>query len=103
LALEPTIYLIPECDTEEEVRGVLQELCEEIFVEQLAGWFRDEETWPQDRSFDAFCHWFDFQHHSMLVDLSDELLIEPTRLTWLGVSFSPINDAIYFWRTTPSC
>ena len=76
LVQEPTIYLIPECDTEEDVRGVLQELCEEIFAEQLAGWFTDESTWPHDRSFDVFCRWFDFQHHSMLVDLCDELLID---------------------------
>jgi hypothetical protein len=76
LVQEPTIYLIPECDTEEDVRGVLQELCEEIFVEQLASWFTDESTWPADRSFDVFCRWFDFQHHSMLVDLCDELLID---------------------------
>ena len=40
---DPTIYLIPECDTEEDVQEVLHELCEEIFVEQLAGWFTDEE------------------------------------------------------------
>jgi hypothetical protein len=37
LVLEPAIYLIPECDTAEEVADVLHELCEEIFVEQLAG------------------------------------------------------------------
>lgn len=74
LVQEPTIYLIPECDTEEDVRGVLQELCEEIFVEQLASWFTDESTWPANRGFDIFCRWFDFQHHSMLVDLCDELL-----------------------------
>jgi hypothetical protein len=40
-----------------------------MFVAQLAGWFRDEETWPRDLGFDVFCRWFDFQHHSMLVDL----------------------------------
>jgi hypothetical protein len=45
-------------------------------VEQLAGWFRAEETWPRDLGFDVFCRWFDFQHHSMLVDLCDELLID---------------------------
>ena len=28
---EPTIYLIPECDTDEELADVLRELCEEIF------------------------------------------------------------------------
>jgi hypothetical protein len=76
LVQEPTIYLIPECDTEEDIRGALQELCEEIFVEQLAGWFTDESTWPVDRSFDVFCRWFDFQHHSVLVDLCDEPLID---------------------------
>ncbi|HZM11262.1 MAG TPA: hypothetical protein VFC15_13735 [Candidatus Limnocylindrales bacterium] len=65
LAQEPMIYLIPECDTEEDVREVLQELCEEIFAEQLAGWFTDESTWPVDRSIDVFCRWFDFQHHSV--------------------------------------
>jgi len=67
--------LIPECDTEEDVHEVLRELCEEIFVAQLAGWFRDEQTWPRDLGFDVFCRWFDFQHHSMLVDLCDEPLI----------------------------
>ena len=76
LSREPTIYLIPECDTEADVQQVLSELCEEIFVEQLAGWYRDEETWPRDRSFEVFCRWFEFRHHSMLVDLSDESLID---------------------------
>ena len=76
LSREPTIYLIPECDKEEDVSDVLRELCEEIFIEQLAGWFTDESSWPRDRSFDVFCRWFDFQHHSVLVDLCDESLID---------------------------
>jgi len=75
LTREPTIYLMPECDTDQEVAEVLRELCEEIFEEQLAGWYTDESTWPRDRSFDVFCLWFDFQHHSMLFDLCDEPLI----------------------------
>jgi len=52
----------------------------------LAGWFRDEETWPRDLGFDAFCRWFDFQHHSMLVDLSDEPLIGEGHEQSLGIS-----------------
>jgi hypothetical protein len=72
LVQEPTVYLIPECDTNEDVADFLRELCEDIFIEQLAGWFTDTTTWPQDRSFDVFCRWFDFQRHSMLVDLCDE-------------------------------
>src|SRR5271157_6090596 len=63
LVREPAIYLIPECDTNAEVDEVLRELCDEIFIEQLEGWFNDRTTWPQDRGFEVFCRWFDFQHH----------------------------------------
>jgi hypothetical protein len=42
LLLEPTIYRIPECDTNEDVEEVLRELCEEIFEEQLAGWYTSQ-------------------------------------------------------------
>jgi hypothetical protein len=73
---EPAIYLIPECHTSEEVSHVLHELCEEIFTEQLDGWYRDTTTWPTDRSFDVFCHWFDYRHHSVLIDLCEETLID---------------------------
>jgi hypothetical protein len=48
---EPTIYLIPGCDTDAEVDEAVRE--EEIFVEQLAGWFNDRATWPQDRGFEV--------------------------------------------------
>lgn len=75
LVLEPTVYLIPECDTDAELDTALRVLCEEIFVDQLAGWYTDETTWPKDRNFETFCRWFEFQHHSMLVDLCDEPLI----------------------------
>ena len=50
LVRESTIYLIPECDTDEEADDVLHELCEEIFEEQLAGWYEDTSTWPRNRS-----------------------------------------------------
>jgi hypothetical protein len=30
----------------------------------------------RDLGFEVFCRWFDFQHHSMLVDLPDEPLID---------------------------
>lgn len=37
LSREPTIYLIPECDTPADVEDVLQDLCEEIFCETIGG------------------------------------------------------------------
>jgi hypothetical protein len=72
---EPTIYLIPQCDSDGELVDVLRELCEEILEEQLAGWYRVCSSWPRDRSYEVFCRWFDYRHHSMLVDLCDEPLI----------------------------
>lgn len=71
---EPSIYLIPECETPEDVAKALHEVCEEIFTEQLGGWYTDTASWPEDCSYDVFCEWFDYQHHSMLIDLCQERL-----------------------------
>ena len=70
LEQEPTIYLIPECDTNQD-----------RLRQQLAGWFTDATSWPQDRSLGIFCRWFEFQHHSMMVDLCDAPLIDKLVLT----------------------
>jgi hypothetical protein len=63
------------CDTQAELDDALRERCAEIFTEQLAGWFNDETTWPQDRGLEVFRRWFDFQYHSMLVNLCDDPLV----------------------------
>ena len=52
LAREPRIYLIPECETSEDVADVLQDICEDIFVDQLAGWHTDTATGPEHRSYE---------------------------------------------------
>jgi hypothetical protein len=75
LRREPTIYLLPEYDTEQEARGYLREYCSEIFEEQLDGWYRVPSAWPVDRTFDTFNRWFEYRFHSMLVDLCDEPVI----------------------------
>ena len=72
---DPSIYLVPECDTADDIADVLLNLYAEIFADQLYGWYVKEETWPQKRSFEMFRRWFDVQHHSMLVDLCEEALI----------------------------
>jgi hypothetical protein len=56
------------------VADVLEDLCEEIFMNQLAGWHTDEARWPEDCSYAVFCQWFDYTHHTMLVDLCAERL-----------------------------
>ena len=40
LSLEPTIYLLPECQGKEEAIECLREVCTEIFEEQLDAWYR---------------------------------------------------------------
>ena len=72
---DPTIYLIPECGTEKDLANVLRLIYEEIFEDQLCAWYTDRECWPQDRSFAVFRRWFEWQWHSMVVDLSGEPLI----------------------------
>jgi hypothetical protein len=71
---EPTVYLIPECDAD-ELADVLRKVCEEIFEEQLDGWYRVPSIWPEDQSYEVFCQWFEYEHHSMLFDLGEEPLI----------------------------
>ena len=39
LQREPTVYLLPECENEEEARQYLGEVCGQIFEEQLDGWY----------------------------------------------------------------
>jgi hypothetical protein len=77
MASRPTKMLLnPECENNEDVEQILRDLCKKIFVEQLDAWCRDPATWPNDRSFDVFCRWFDYHYHSILIDLCDEPLID---------------------------
>ena len=74
LRLEPTIYLLPEWDTEDEALQLLAEVSNEIFEEQLNGWYRVPPVWPAARDLKTFLLWFDCSFHSMGVDVSDEHL-----------------------------
>ena len=76
LQSEPTIYLLPECGSEEEARECLEELCGRIFMEELDGWYRVASSWPKRRDLDAFERWFEWSYHSEVVDLSDEDLLQ---------------------------
>ncbi len=77
LRREPTIYLLPACENEEEARECLEEECGEIFEEQLDGWYRVPSLWPTRRDLNAFDHWFEWSFHSVVVDLcADPLLRE---------------------------
>jgi len=72
---DPSIYLLPECDLEDELLARLTQVSEEIFEQELAGWDRVEESWPKDRSFQVFQRWFGYSIHWMVIDLADERLV----------------------------
>ena len=74
LRREPTIYLLPEWETEDEALEHLAEVSSEIFTEQLNGWYRVPSVWPEDRELNAFLRWFDCSFHSMVFDVCDERL-----------------------------
>jgi hypothetical protein len=74
LRLEPTIYLLPEWETEEEALQRLAEVSNELFEEQLNGWYRVPSMWPTTRDLKTFLLWFDCSFHSMIFDVSDERL-----------------------------
>ena len=75
LRREPTVYLLPECENEGEARKCLEEVCGQVFEEQLDGWYRVPSSWPNRLALDAVERWFECSFHSVVVDLSDEPLL----------------------------
>jgi hypothetical protein len=75
LRREPTVYLLLECENEEEAREYLEEVCGQIFEEQLDSWYRVPSAWPNRRDLDAFDRWFEWSFHSRVVDLSNNPLL----------------------------
>jgi hypothetical protein len=72
---DSSVYLLPQRDYEDDMLEVLRMTSREIFSQELAAWFEDLEIWPRDLSFGAFRRWFEFEIHSMVIDLSDEPLL----------------------------
>ena len=74
LQRESTIYLVPECDSQDQAIEYLGQSVRDIFEEQLEGWYRVPAVWPERRDLPTFQRWFEFSFHSMIVDLCDDLL-----------------------------
>jgi hypothetical protein len=72
---DPSVYLFPECNFDHELMEYLKASCTEIFEQELEGWDRVEENWPEDRSFTAFHRWFEYSIHWMIFDMADEPLV----------------------------
>jgi hypothetical protein len=73
---EQTVYLIPGFDDEGEAWEILERIYDEIFERELYGWHTVRSDWPQDRTLDTFCEWFDIELHSVVEDLCDWDLLD---------------------------
>jgi hypothetical protein len=74
LQREPTIYLVPDCDSQDQGIEYLGESVRDIFEEHLDGWYRVPAVCPKKRDLTTFQRWFEFSFHSMIVDLCDDVL-----------------------------
>ncbi len=76
---ERTVYLIPECDGEDEIDEILELVFAEIFERELEAWHTHEPDWPQNRTLAMFKRWFKIEIHSMIEDLCADPLTDDER------------------------
>ena len=69
LQTDPTVYLIRERETPQELRDELAKVCKDIFEEELEGWWRESASWPQPRGIVEFEQWFEWSSHVVVLDL----------------------------------
>ena len=74
LQRERTIYLVAECDSQEQAIEYLGDSVRDIFEEQLDGWYRVLAVWPAKRDPATLQSWFEITFHSMIVAICDDAL-----------------------------
>lgn len=72
---EATVYLI-EVEDQEEFEKWLELNHEQLFEEELEGWYTEPGLWPQDRSLKTFKEWCIFEFHSVVIDTAESPLID---------------------------
>lgn len=71
---ERTIYLVKQKDTVEDLEKWLVQNFDKIFKNELNDWHPKEEDWPQNRTYDMFTAWFDFDVQASVLDMEDSPL-----------------------------
>ena len=67
---ERTVYLIEVEDEEELTRGLTRHH-EELFEQELFGWYTDPALWPRDRSLKRPKEWCSFELHTVVIDTGE--------------------------------
>lgn len=70
---ERTVYLI-EVEDEDELAQWLAGNHQQLFEEELSGWYTDPKLWPRDRSLKLLQEWCSFELHSVVIDTGDSAL-----------------------------
>ncbi len=68
---EANIYLVRERDSNDQIERWLSRNFDRIFQNELNGWYLDQSLWPQKRTYKIFKEWFDFEIHSMILDIEN--------------------------------
>lgn len=71
---EPSLYLITPFENEAEAQQQLLQCWPRIFNTELELWCQDQGLWPQPRSFEMFCDWFQLRLFPLVEDLASEPL-----------------------------
>jgi len=66
---EPTVYLLPDCETLEAQQLVLDEYWPDLFEATLESWLTEPSMWPAGRTRAMFDEWFEVQLCSSVHDL----------------------------------
>jgi len=75
---EPTVYLLPEVDGDDEAAACVRRYCKEIVANELDGWWRERSDWPQSVTAGLFNRWFEWRYHSVILDLATRPLLRET-------------------------
>ena len=69
LRTDPSIYLVKSIDFTEDFDLLVDDSWEWIFREQLNGWMRDVDSWPENKTRGMFLEWFDCELSTMIWDM----------------------------------
>jgi len=74
LGEDPSLYLIPTYESDEQARSALSARYEAIFEAELHLWCVDRSRWPQPRSLELFEAWFSVRFFPLIEDLDTDPL-----------------------------
>jgi len=77
---DPSLYLLPTYDNEEEAEERLLDHYGLIFAAELDLWCHDRSRWPQPRSLELFEAWFSVRFFPLVEDLGDADDLHPYRI-----------------------